>query len=285
MASEREAITLNPDISRISQGMKVLSFDGDEIGKVRDVHPQFIEVETSGGLLNLFSSEHYYIPTDHIDHLERDALVVDTKKNDFDRLGWHQRPTVTLDEEVTRPAADFEGRQTESSMDFGTAATEQPRTGRTSRTGRADRSDLSDREEKIELKEESLRARKRDEQVGEVRISKHVEEQEQAIDVPVSHEEVTIERRAVDREATGGIGSDESVRIPLHAEEAELEKRTRVYEEIDVDKEAVTDTEKMRGTVRREVADMDTTGDVDVRRSRSDQIQRDREDYDQPGAI
>ena len=55
--------------------------------------------------------------------------------------------------------------------------------------------------------------------------------------------------------------------MPLRAEEVELQKRTRVAEEIEIDKEQVQRTEKVSGTVRKERVDVDdVAADAAMRR-------------------
>jgi uncharacterized protein (TIGR02271 family) len=89
---------------------------------------------------------------------------------------------------------------------------------------------------------------------GAVRIEKDVVEEQQTLEVPVTEEEVNVSRRAVDRQADPADFAVEgkTIRIPIRGEEVEVEKRTRVSEEIDVTKGAVTHIEEVTETVRRE---------------------------------
>src|SRR5699024_1810077 len=54
-------------------------------------------------------------------------------------------------------------------------------------------------ERTVELREERLKVDKEEAKAGEVRVSKHVDEVETSVDVPVKEEEVYVERRTVDR--------------------------------------------------------------------------------------
>jgi uncharacterized protein (TIGR02271 family) len=90
------------------------------------------------------------------------------------------------------------------------------------------------------------------EKAGEVRIGKNVVEDRQTVDVPVSREEVNIERRAVDRPATGDSLTDESIDVPVYEERVKTGKEARVVEELEVGKTATTDTKRVEDTVRRE---------------------------------
>jgi uncharacterized protein (TIGR02271 family) len=123
-----------------------------------------------------------------------------------------------------------------------------------------------DRERTVQLREEELRARKEGREVGQVGIGKEVVEEEKTLEVPVTREEVFVERRPVDRrQADRPIGEGETIEVPVYEEEVEVEKRPVVYEEVGIGKQAVQETERVSDTVRREVADLDARGDVDVR--------------------
>jgi uncharacterized protein (TIGR02271 family) len=85
--------------------------------------------------------------------------------------------------------------------------------------------------------------------------------------VPVSHEEVTVERRAVDRRPSDQPISEQrdTITVPVHGEEVTIDKQTVVYEEVDVTKRDVRGTERVSETVRREEAEIDKDDDVEVR--------------------
>lgn len=138
---------------------------------------------------------------------------------------------------------------------------------RDERSSDADRMRGAQGERKVELREEELTASKRMVETGEVKIGKDVVSEQKTIDVPVSKEEVTIERRAVDRRPTGGSIGDggDVIEVPLHEEQVQVDKQAVVYEELEVGKRAVQETDTVSDTVRREVADVQTEGDVDTR--------------------
>jgi uncharacterized protein (TIGR02271 family) len=119
----------------------------------------------------------------------------------------------------------------------------------------------------MRLREEELEARKRSVETGQVRIGKDVVEEQRTVDVPVTREEVFIERRPVERHAAdaGTIGdSNEVIRVPVHEEQVSVDKRAVVTEEISVGKRQVQDTEQVSGNVRREEARIQQDGDVNV---------------------
>jgi uncharacterized protein (TIGR02271 family) len=123
--------------------------------------------------------------------------------------------------------------------------------------------------ERVELREEELRAGKERVETGEVRVRKEVVKDEKTIDVPVTREEVVVERQPVaGRPPAGGdLEEGEVIRIPVSEEQVRVEKTPVVKEEIRVGKRQVKDTERVRDTVRREEARIEESGDTHLRES------------------
>ena len=171
---------------------------------------------------------------------------------------------------LQRHGADMReaGATPRTAVDTGTTATRGAAMDTASAArGTTDRAHVGDREETTQLREERLRAEKETAQAGEVRVGKEVVTEQRSVDVPVTHEEVYVERRPVtgNRPAGGEIREGQEIRVPVREEEAHLEKQTVVTEEVNVGKRPVTEQEHLTGTVRREEARVETTGDVDVR--------------------
>jgi len=106
----------------------------------------------------------------------------------------------------------------------------------------------------IQLKKEELHARKETEAAGEVRVRKEVVTEHKSIDVPVTREEVVIERRpATDGQVkTADLRPGEEIRIPVKEEQVHLEKTGHVVEEVHVGKRKVQASEHLEGEVQRE---------------------------------
>ena len=119
----------------------------------------------------------------------------------------------------------------------------------------------------LQLWEEELQARKESVETGRVRLGKDVVEEQQTLQVPVTREEVTIERHPVERRPSEGSieESNQTVRIPVHEEQVQVEKRAVVTEEIEIGKRQVQETERVSETVRREEARVEHEGDVDIK--------------------
>ncbi len=122
----------------------------------------------------------------------------------------------------------------------------------------------------VELREEELQAHKQAAQAGEVTLRKDVVTEQRTIDVPVTHEEVAVERHAVDRRPSDrpiGEGG-ETVRVPVREEQVSVEKRPVVTEEVEIGKRQVQETKQVSGTVRREEVRVEGQGDVEVDKRR-----------------
>ncbi len=105
----------------------------------------------------------------------------------------------------------------------------------------------------IQLLGEVLRVHKDRVNRGEVSIRKEVITENQTIQVPVTREELVIERHAVnDGTAVKGTIGESEVRVPLSEERASVEKATVVREEVSVGKRAVEDVRDLTDEVRRE---------------------------------
>jgi uncharacterized protein (TIGR02271 family) len=138
--------------------------------------------------------------------------------------------------------------------------------------------------ERIELREEELQATKREVKAGEVRVRKDVVTEEKTVEVPVTREEVIIERHpATGRPTTGSIKEGEEIRVPITEEEVRVEKRPVVKEEITVGKRKVQDTETVRDTVRREEARIEESGASRVRKPWQGAERRRRRDLSYTG--
>ena len=124
---------------------------------------------------------------------------------------------------------------------------------------------------RLVVSEEQLAVGTREVQTGEVGIRKEVETRHVHEEVPVRREEVDIERRPITDGYTGegvdraSIGDGEEIRIPLHAEEAVVEKRVVPTEEIVVRKREVVESQPVDAELRRERVEVDREVREEVR--------------------
>jgi uncharacterized protein (TIGR02271 family) len=144
--------------------------------------------------------------------------------------------------------------------DIGSAAAdfgkEQPATKRTEAGG----------EHRIELLGELLRVHKERVARGEVRLRKDVVSETKKVEVPVTREELVVERMGVEgeRRPGGQIGSEKEIRVPLSEEKVRVEKEPVVTGEVRVGKRQVQETKQVADTVRREDVKVDKEGDVEL---------------------
>ena len=124
----------------------------------------------------------------------------------------------------------------------------------------------------VQLREEELAARKQAVEAGRVSVRTEIVEEQRTVEVPVTREEVTMERRAVDRQISDEpiSATSEVLSVPLREEQVAVDKQAVVYEEVNLGKRAVQETERVSDTVRKEVVDVDAMGDVEVSRGRNE---------------
>lgn len=118
---------------------------------------------------------------------------------------------------------------------------------------------------KLLLRKEELDIAKNKVKTGEVEISKEIVEEQKVVDVPVTHEEVVIERRAVDNEPSDSpIGDEETIRIPVSEERVEVGKHTVVTGEVSAVKRETEDIRQVKENLKREEARLRKDGDPNI---------------------
>ena len=171
-------------------------------------------------------------------------------------------PTFDDDREITpefeNHVYSYYGLQRASTIDqsgtYGSYYAEQT----TQKTGVADRTEVSHEDElRVQRAEEELRVGTRERRAGSIRVRKRVRTDREHIEVPTRHEEVTVERVPVEGEASEAeIGEDEVV-VPVTEEEVVVQKRPVVKEEVRIRKDVVEETEVVEEDVRREEVEVE----------------------------
>jgi uncharacterized protein (TIGR02271 family) len=119
------------------------------------------------------------------------------------------------------------------------------------------------------LSEERLNVGTEQVEAGRARLRKYVVTENVTETVPVSHEEVRVEREPITDANIGNAMdgpaiSEEEHEVTLHAERPVVEKEAVPVERVRLDTETVTDQEQVTDTVRKE--QVDTDGTTDTRR-------------------
>jgi len=237
-------------------GRDVYDSDGDKIGTVGQVwgdgvgQPAWASVRT--GLFGLHES---LIPLQNVD-LQGDRLVTP-----FDKATVKGAPNIDAehDEPLGADEVDQLYRYYEMSWDdsyrayqAGAAAGTAAYDGQQSTRGAYDNTD-----DAMTRSEERLNVGTETEQVGRARLRKYVVTEQQQISVPVSHEEVRIEREAIteaNRAAAldGPDITENEYEVTLHAERPVVGTETVPVERVRLGKQTVTEQRTVTGEVRKE---------------------------------
>jgi uncharacterized protein (TIGR02271 family) len=150
-----------------------------------------------------------------------------------------------------------------------TAPTGEAPTSNRGRTDRVDEAGIVGRDtsgpttdDAMTRSEEQLRVGTETRESGRARLRKHVVTEHQQVTVPVSREEVTLEREPItdanrgDAYAGPGI-SEEEHEVTLHAERPVVGTEAVAVERVKLGKETVTEQETVGGEVRKEQVEFD----------------------------
>jgi uncharacterized protein (TIGR02271 family) len=174
----------------------------------------------------IIDKEKFYIPKDQAESYDGDVLRFRISQEDLNQFQ-HEPPSI-WDSDSTQETTTYE-RDTN--------------------------------EERIPLSEERLDVSK-ESQEDQATITKKPVTETKTVEVPLTREEVSIERRpASDQtEAQSPIQSEEEITIPLKREEAQVSKKPYVKEEAVIKKKAFRDTKEITEDVTSEELD---TSNVD----------------------
>ncbi|HEY8611995.1 MAG TPA: YsnF/AvaK domain-containing protein [Roseomonas sp.] len=243
---------MSPASDQIHPGDEVHGSDGDFVGRVVEVHPAYLVVESD------FFPTDYAVPVAAITEAGNGQVMLNVAKDAILQSGWDTVPKSALGGLQVTDTFSTDAIET---MDvLGTAdvvsATMTRVQGQPQVTGyEATHED----EIVIPLHEEDLIATVRAAPAFVARIQKRVVTEERVLEEPVTEQQIRVERRIVDRvtgENDAGAFEEIVITIPLTAQEVESRKRAQVTEELIVTKEVIHRTKQVRGTVRREEVDV-----------------------------
>jgi uncharacterized protein (TIGR02271 family) len=273
-------ITQN-DIARLN-GADVYDTDGDKVGSVGQVYldaekgdPQWVTVKTG-----LFGTRETFVPLQDAD-VSGDRVTVAYAKQQI-----KDAPQVDADGALSQAdegelytyyglgnqyATGYQDRTTaeggtgyaETSRDTGYADTGYADSGRD--TGSADSgrdTGSTTGEDAMTRSEERLVAGTRTEEAGKARLRKYVVTEQQQVTVPVSREEVRLEREPITEANRGSATSGPDIteaehEVTLNAERPVVDTETVPVERVRLGKETVRDEESVSGEVRKEQIEFD----------------------------
>lgn len=219
----------------IAAGDEVYGSDGEKVGTISDVQRDYIVVEKG-----FFFPTDYYIPVSAIASASAGQVMLNVTKDMALQSDWQTMPEIVSTSTATTVTDDVLLRDQNLTA---------------SRTATAGYEVAAEDELSIPVMEEELTATVREQETGSVRIEKRVISEDRVLDVPVTEEQIRVERRVVDRAANAGDArafEEIVIEVPLTTETVELQKQARVTGEVVVSKEAIEHTERVTGTVRRE---------------------------------
>jgi uncharacterized protein (TIGR02271 family) len=279
----------NLDDLQAWHGRNLIDRDGDKIGSIENVYldeetgrPEWLTVKTG-----LFGSRESFVPTAEA-RAEGDSVRVP-----YEKAQVKDAPNVDADgalsqEEEGRLYRHYGLGYTERSSDTGLAEQGSPDLSGVTGAGATGRGTVGEdvsgpeTDDAMTRSEEEIAVGTRSRESGRVRLRKYVVTENVTKTVPVTREEVRIEREPitdanVDDALDGPEISEEEHEVTLHAEEPVVEKRTVPKERVRLDRDTVTEEQTVSEEVRKER--IETEGDVDERGERfrtEDEIARDR---------
>jgi uncharacterized protein (TIGR02271 family) len=218
-------------------GVKVLGNDGNRLGKVEAVYsdnatgrPEWAAVKSG-----FFGTEVSLVPLATAE-FDGSTLMIPYSKEQLERAP-HRDPWLEL------------SPQDEAEL-FGYYGVGAPATRGHDTSGPAADDAMTRSEERLRVGTETSPA-------GNVRLRKHVVTEQQRITVPVSHEEVRVEREPIteanrDEAMSGPPISEAEHEVTLHAERPVVEKEVHPVERVRLDTETVTEEREVGGEIRKE---------------------------------
>ena len=138
-------------------------------------------------------------------------------------------------------------------------------------------------ERTIPVREEVLLAQKQLVQIGEVILHKEVITENKTIIVPITREELVIERLPASSQPSGqpvqtrqgleeALKDGGTLRIVLHEEQVHIEKYPVVKEEIFISKRQTEETRHFSDTIKREEVHIERVGNVHIQESNGNPV-------------
>jgi uncharacterized protein (TIGR02271 family) len=243
----------------IEPGWEVYSMDGEIVGEVLEARPEYLHVQHS----RLFTRKELYFPSSVIREVTTGQVWLTLDKTALEEQDWSAPPgTPSALDPATLPTTERAG----------TAA------GQASGVPGAREVSGDAREITVPVAEERLAVEKQPRTIGEVLIRREVTERKQTIPVELAYEEVRVERRPANREATeedlrlatgadlAALDADQPLIIPIVEEVIEIQRRLMVREELVVTKQHLARQREVTETVRRIEPHIETTGNLEQER-------------------
>jgi len=251
------------------RGYDLVDSTGSKIGKIADIYldedtgkPEWVAVTTG-----LFGSRVSFVPLSGASARDN-TLVTQFSKEQVKDAPQAEADGQLSQEEESRLYAHYGMGYTEQRSDSGL-----PEGGGRADTGRVDTGRVDtgvdttrgaghdtsgpNTDSAMTRSEEELRVGTTQQEAGRVRLRKWVETERVSTTVPVAREEVRVEREPItdaniDQAMSGGDITEEEHEMVLYEEQPVADKVTVPKERVRLDKDVVTDQERVEGEVRKE---------------------------------
>jgi uncharacterized protein (TIGR02271 family) len=229
-ASDTSKIDWNDVIKKEARGS-----GNEDLGEVQEVDGDYVLVQR--GILN---KEKFYIPRELAESYDGNVLHFKISEDDAkNRFLSHSPPKSSTDE---RPVP----RRNDESI---------------SKRAEDDKTRVPITKEKLDVQKTTS--------VQEATIVKEPVTETKTFEVPLTHEEISVERRPVSSNNTTTterpVESKTEIKIPLKKEEVEVKKQPHVKEEVVVRKKPVTETRKVREEITSEKVNSSESTGADMR--------------------
>jgi uncharacterized protein (TIGR02271 family) len=260
-----------PDVDTVRnwQGNTMVDRDGDRIGDIESIYVDDQTGEPEWALVNtgLFGSRSSFVP------IAQASGYGDQVQVPFEKQRVKDAPNVDPDGHLSEQEEQELWRH--YGLDYGNgngdAGTDRAATDEDRDTVGRDTSGPTT-DQAMTRSEEELQVGTQTRERGRARLRKHVFTETQQVTVPVSREEVRVEREPITDAnldaATSGPGiSEEEHEVTLREEEVVVEKRAVPKERVRLDTETVTEERQVSEEVRKEQIEVeDGTGHRDADR-------------------
>jgi len=213
------------------EGQVVYSRDGERLGKIAEMSDDHIRIEKG-----LFFPKDFTCRYDDVSDVRDDGVYLSLAKSELSEwrnesyTGWNQAEGINEGSVYAEPNEAVRDRYQNRSSD----------------------------QVNVPVVEEELTANKTSREAGSVRLRKFVHTELRHFTVPVTREEVRVERVPVadDLRSTSSVGDtafqEKTIEVPIMEEEVTVSKRPVVKEEVRVSKERVTEEKDLSGEIRKE---------------------------------
>jgi len=219
------------------EGEAVFDTDGDKVGQIHEYNAQEGYIVVQKGWL--FPKD-LYVPVNAIARNDAEGVYLNLHKDDLEQHAYDEPPVGGFGAAATATSA------TATSATATTQVVDSAVTNTVVETG----DDI-----RVPVLEEELVASKRREELGRVRIHKDVVSEQQTVSMPVTHEEVYVERVPLQGQYMGAAAdafTDKYIDITIMGEQLVASKRATVAEEVRVHKDVTMEQQDITDTVRRE---------------------------------